>query len=319
MRTSKIETESWNPFKHGITKSIIEVFRQCPEKARLRYVEMLDAPIKSEAIDFGNYCHEIIEYAYSSYGRGYDLKQSCNAKMDEIYQREFALISEGNPDTSKYQDLEVTFAKLKAVMPTYFEVWKKNTSKYKWIALEQEFKFKLYGVPIVGKIDGVYEYKDDIYIFETKSKGLINEDLIGSMLSFDTQVYIYYLAVKNLYGKSPKGLNYNVIRRPAHSPLKNEDIRAFQERLTKAVRLTPEHFFIQFHHTFLKEDIKRFKTELEITVEEITERYENDLYYRNSASCNLYNRVCPYFTACATGNLSKLKKRDKIFSELELV
>ena len=264
--------------KDGITQSLMSDFMTCPRKYENSIHYKIDL---IPATVFGSFGHKYLECFYS--------KKDFNFEAYE-FPKEVSL------DDQEY---------MRNVGAILFEEYENYYSKEK-IQPEIVFDVKLKDFRLKGKIDGI----KNNFIFETKFKSQIVENKLQERLLLDWQTNFYmiaYLLKMNMY---PKGVIYNVIRYPKRS-IKGS-MKTFCDSLQKEIHNKPEYFFLRFETLFNKELIDNFKVELYHKL-----KYMKDYYpWKNQCACDLYSG-CQYVKLCAKGDTDGLKKREKMFEELE--
>lgn len=321
----KVETPySWDLYRDGITQSALATLQLCPEKFRLAYIEGLATNRFSVPIEFGNIFHATLDKVYTSFhkldslGKANLYLNACIAAMhrkavDEC--RTIKLVTVGTE-----QQINEQYAIAAVVLKHYLKRWFDEDKRKDWVSLEQQFRqpFK-YGdksVDLLGKVDGVYRMPKGLEMLETKTKGQIDEETIMDKLPFDFQVYFYFMNASALYKEQIKTVCYNVARRPLLRQKKDEDMAAFCQRIDADIEARPDFYFVRFRCTVTKADIERWGSEFKQIIAEAINRYDNDLFYRRSTSCDVYGR-CPFLKLCGHGNKAGLVKRQHAFPELQ--
>jgi len=121
---------------------------------------------------------------------------------------------------------------------------------------------------MIGKKPKAY-----LYLQENKTKADINEQQLHRQLQFDLQTMFYLVALWENKA-SPKGVRYNVVRRPLsggkgsirqHKPSKakpqGESLEEFYSRLGGIIAEDPGYYFMRWTVGVTKDDIERFKRE----------------------------------------------------------
>lgn len=310
----------WDLYKNGLDQGIISVFTECPEKTRLSLVQGLNAPGRSssEALDFGTVCHAVMEdVCQASIFHEGDIKDFV-AKVNElknasINQSEDKLkvnIADNRLGSSQaYDDLEMTIGLAQATMDQYFSVYPEDIMRYKWVSLEKRFDIPYIGpvtgkpIMLKGRIDGILRIDGKLWLFETKTKGQINEQQIVGGLSFDVQVCMYMWAIEQLYGEKPAGVIYNVVRRPQLRKTQKENLIEFLYRVENDVKMRKEFYFMRFHSRLLDEDYARWLVEFDSIMGQMERWVQGEFHYRNSFACTAKAWGCEYLELCGTGQI----------------
>lgn len=320
--------QPYNPRTDGITQSIVSGFMKCRVFSKLSLQGW--TPLKTgAALQFGEMAHGVLENVYLEVSEG---KRKTAPTQKEVY----ALIK-GQVDAweksprgqragdEQVQQLELNAALLEAVLPHYFRFWaSEDFSKIQWVALEKEFEVELeipiFGmVKLRGKIDGVYrDASKHLKVFETKTKGRIEEDSLSELLAFDFQTDYYAIACGKIWNELPTGARYNIVRRPGQKlSKKGETLTAFRQRVEKEVIDDPKHYFIRYQIDKPKKDLAEFKRQLEQKIKDLIDWKEGRLpTYRNETACMDRFGACRYLKICASQNYDGFYKRERMFEEL---
>lgn len=170
-------------------------------------------------------------------------------------------------------------------------------------------------VNLLGKIDGVVEEKKDIWLVENKFKGQVVEENIEKKLKVDWQSLFYLNAYFLKYGKYPKGILYNVIRFPSKG-YKKKGIQPVLLELQKEIQKNPEYYFHRWKVEFKESEIRSFGFDLDTHVAKLQDMLTTKTWTKNLCACDL-PFMCPYIEACAGGTTDNLKRKHKLFPELD--
>ena len=319
MKVVTKKTYTYDLFKDGLTQSVITSWLKCKEKMRLGVVEGWTSIKSGSTFIFGELAHAILEQVYSTpeFRKAppdqYQITKMVNRHI-YLWKKEH----EGFIDAYQEENLELAATKLIAVLPHYFKFWhKKDFGETKWIALEKEFVMNVGGVPIRGKRDGEYRIGKDIYLFETKTKGQIDENSLYEVLQIDFQTLLYSLSLFKEHGQWPKGTRYNIIRNPGNRIKKNESLKAFGKRIEDEVIKRPEHYFKRMMISRTTSELEGFRNELKQIIADITAWYlHQSPHYKNPNACSDKYGTCSLIRICAMGKFNLHKKRNKVFTEL---
>lgn len=308
----------------GITQSLLSNFLSCREQCKL-YLKGYVYEKTSPALIYGTVFHGILELVYTDISNGRiikipnsDILKRYTIKFEKLWMKD-----NPKPDIESLKTLQISLALAENLLPHYFKFWwKKDTTKIQWKALEKEFKIayrtstglKTY---LRGKMDGVFN-SPKLYLFETKTKSKISEWNLIDMLSFDFQVMFYVFVLKKLYKQTPKGVLYNIIRKPLSDIHRNESLIQYAKRIEKDVSLRPEFYFMRYDIFISPESQRKFCLEIDgLITDFILWAQGRGNHYKNTANCeNKYGR-CKYLQICSYSDYTKYKKRPVLFSELE--
>ena len=172
-------------------------------------------------------------------------------------------------------------------------------------------------------------------VFETKTKGQINQTAIRDQLKADLQTLIYVTTAMIEFGEMPKKVMYNVVRRPQLKRKQNEGLNDFLKRIKADVIKRPKFYFMRWNVDLLKSDIINFRKE---TLDKLLgifcqwadglkkigaldgkpdKRFDTPYHFRNcTALVGRYGRV-DMFDLLTKKNTSGYLKRKSCFPELD--
>lgn len=270
LKPSLITEQAKPPFwkwEDGLTQSFINSWLQCTETTRLRYLEGWKPRKKSPWFEFGTVFHYCIEQAFN-YFVPKNLPYHPEVSQLQIkqwiakYERE-----EKNPleqiTSDEIEQAELIYLLAEKLLPIYFRLHQADFNN-EVIYNETKFDLTENGDRFRGKIDLGWKEKSNgsFWLLDTKCLSVIQPEVISGTMQHDIQCMLYLWAAATLK-QNPKGIIYNVIRRPAHYRRKDESIDEFTSRIAVEAQSKPDHFFMRFR--------------LEITPEEVQTWYENEL------------------------------------------
>lgn len=294
----------------GCSQSMLNQYLACQERFRIRYIDgwaLADSFQKSP--EFGNMWHCCEQH----FADGKDWQAPLKAYCQSLC-KQYPL---------QQDQVEHWYSVCKCQFPSYIDYWAKHKDVTTRTPLMQEQVFNVpYHLPsgrtvrLRGKWDSVdligTGKNAAVWLFETKTKGDINEGQLQRQLLFDLQTLMYLICLENSIGdylkeeirddpKWPpfkiKGVRYNCVRRPLsggkdsirqHKPSKSnpqgESSAEFYARLGGLIKeeadlATAEkrdcHYFMRWQCEVNSQDIQRFKREfLDPTLENLADDYE---------------------------------------------
>ncbi len=330
----------WNLYRDGITQGLLGAFLNCPEKTRLGQIQGLSFPGGgSGAMAFGTLVHEVLDRTYTQYR---DIKNQSDRSwlsgflsdtLKEMELRDLKTL-EDNVSTTvvDVMGLEENYGMAEALLPAYFTRWHQDFLAHDWIQLERTFDFPYDPVSrlglnrpkirVRGKRDGDFR-SGGLWLFETKTKGRIEEESIVDTLGINLQVMLYLLSMKHDYNETPKGVVYNIIRRPQLRQTKKESLRDLLNRITEDVDKRPEFYFIRFTASILPEEQALWERDFDSMMERLILWYDGQMdgsgngHFRNPGACNGV-RACSFIPVCGRHDTSRFVRRGCVFPELEL-
>lgn len=318
--------DEYDPYKHGITQSMLATFAMCPQKFRLAYVERWTSVKTGRALDFGNIVHGALEEVYT---HRKDSREEAMERLTRWLAKSYTadrnlLTDHPTGDPNEFDELEEAYGVAQVTLEEYIGAWLTDAKDMKWVALEKIFEvpWKLKNgktVMLRGKRDGDWRTKSgDLWLMETKTKGRIEEDALNDKMSYDVQVQLYMHAQGIEYREEPGGVLYNLIRR-SQLRKKNDERRVdFLQRIREHIRQKPDWYFIRNHISFFPDERKQWLIEFGRRVEMFMYAWENRMFYRESGACDIIGRKCPFICMCSGGGARGIYQREKTFTELEV-
>ena len=290
----------------------------CRESARL-YLDGVTPLQKKDAMMAGSIYHDALETLYNAV-------QQAGSPVDaqEIVALVFDSFDDAVPTTAtaaEIEKLEATYAMVEAVLPVYVDHWMEDfTGGVDWTKVEETFRVTAPGVDgvcLTGKIDGAFTRgPKSLWLFETKTKAQIQGATMDDALPLDMQVQLYLYALAHVTGRKPRGVLYNVIRRPQLRQKKAESRVEFFSRVRADVQDRPDHYFHRWEVSVSTDEMRQFEKALSSIVKEFVAWCDGELAtYRNGNAC-LRPWVCSYLPLCSTGNQSGYYVREDVFQEL---
>lgn len=182
--------------------SRISTFDDCPYRWFLKYIKGC-TEVEKFYSSYGSFMHKLIERYYKG--------ELTKNEMPMIFLNEFSERVKG------IRPQENIVKKYIQCGSDYLKDFK--PFKYKMIDVEKRVDFELDGISFVGYIDYLGEKDGEYYIIDNKSRNLkprsnrlkptLKDYELDLMLK---QLYIYSAAIKQEYGRFPKGLCFNCFR-----------------------------------------------------------------------------------------------------------
>lgn len=328
-----------------ITKSRLAIYGQCQRLHDLEYVRGYRPVVESESMAWGSLIHAGLESWWKAYQRGEPLLALSDA--------EAAMATYRAAHAAAIDD--AAYARAEVLIIAYDARWAASMAEYEVIGVEVEFVATIPGrkrLRVAGKLDALIRRRSDgvVMFVEHKTSGA---DLsLGSTywqrLRMDPQISIYFAGTREL-GHDPNGCIYDVIVRPDQRPLKatpvevrkytkatakepsrlyanqrenDETIAEFRERLANAIAPAPEMYFARETIVRLESEIEESQRDVEELALQIRSGPQTGVSPRNPNACFLYNRACPFLSACdGTASLdddTKYRKAERQHEELSV-
>lgn len=327
----------WEYERDGITQSFLKSFQLCREQTRLRYIEGWTSRTQTLPLEFGNAFQWVLCEVYRVKGRKKIPSTKSLGLIVEAYDVQW--VSENPKTTTAQRELhERVLGLVAAVLPVYVKTFDGDwTGVYTllenapeppvaWHGLEHNFSVVgPDGIPRRGSFDGVFEdRKGRLWLFETKTKGQIDEDLIFSILEFDFQVWFYLSALRLESGRTPAGVVYNVVRRPGQRILKDEPLEKYLYRVRADV-VKPDrqdHYFKRWALPITSTQLTRWdRYVLDPLLREVKTwskslTTQRPRHWMNAEALTTAYGRSDLFDAIVANDYSALYQRDTVFKEL---
>lgn len=317
-----------------VSHSKLSVFQECDMKFQHQYLRKVRSRKRPSYFVFGSACHKFLEVYYTTRKPKLALKMALKLFDEEVKKLKLLLSVE------ELNNLMIDRAKVEGICQAYPSFYKQDFDEFDTIMTELSFrgdKGLLIGEtgsayrgssdrePIYyeGDIDGlVMDAAGDWWVLEHKflAPQTLNDAFI-SKIHIDRQILGYMWLAKECSGIGvwPKGVIYNVIKKPAIRLKKGETKQAFATRVKNEYLVHGEskEYFQRFDpiisHTHLKqwlEDTKHLAGTIFTRV-----GIKAKCWPKNSSACTNNYGACLYLPACVTGRYNRLiyekKKKDE--------
>jgi hypothetical protein len=250
----------WN-LDAGTTFSMLNLFQECREQTFQSYVNGYSGKKLKDGLEFGSIWHLMQEHYYKN------TKQSPTvtaAKVCKAYEkwRDPTLFK------NEHENFQILLGIAEMMFPLCVKYWAEDDDEIDWIEQEQKFKTSYTFKDIDGRDrtiflrgmrDGVFREDGVLGVFETKTKGQINQTSIRDQLKADLQTLIYVTTSMIEFGEMPGKVMYNVVRRPQLKRKQNEALSAFLKRIQADVIKRPKFYFMRWNVDLTKSDIANFR------------------------------------------------------------
>jgi hypothetical protein len=330
----------WKFWKDGVTSSFFEKFVQCKEQTKLHYVDGWSGRNIPIGIEFGSCCHWVLEQAYQ---RRDHVAVLLEHPVDRLGQQVKEWVSQYEkywrqevrvPSSAQLSTQELIYGLAEVIIPEYVKCYAGDfTGEYaqglnvypkEWLSLEEVFMVPYVypdgkTVPVRGRCDGIFKDKNSgIWVFDTKCRSVIQEDILVKEMPFDPQFMLYSWVGKQRYKTTPKGIVQNIIRRPQQRLSGYTSLKSMLERVRDEVRRRPQYYFIRIDLSFSPQEMTDWENRvLHPMMQEVREWWEGKPYYYNGRALSSKYGPCELFAAITSGNFSMCYKREYAFSELK--
>lgn len=272
---------------------------KCPRLWKYMYIDRLYPREKSIPLIAGSIWHDVCMHGYFN---GVKKKQIL-----KNISKEYKMLIKTNRSTR--QEYTQELIKMEAVTRAAFKGYVKLYARdeFKVIATEKRFAVPIVkGVVMGGSIDRLVKNDNgELWIKEYKFTSRIDQDTVVRT-EIDHQVSIYFWAAQKL-GLKPKGIIYDMTKKPYLKPHQDEVGEEFEERLTQDYKLRPEFYFKREELYRDKHQIADMVDDIERKITRLLYMKEHMLYDRETTHCLAYNTLCSYFPLCANPGSAKNK------------
>lgn len=284
----------------------LSVYHECRHKYRAMYLQKWTPRKRPGYFILGEAVHKYIEMYYGTKDKNLAKKQ-----VENVY---------GGVDTSllspdEIHNLEVDKSIAFGITDAYPEFYKQDFDEFNTFLTEQEFTIPLatgYNDTYYGKVDVlVKDAAGDWWILETKTAAAnsINESYLDRV-KIDSQVSGYMHGAKAILGSFPRGVIYNIIKKPAIRLKKGESSKAFAKRiyLEYAKMAEVKHYFTREQVIVGDKQLDRWLKNTTWTAGEITAalHLKRKVWPQNTGACTTKYGACQYMRACVDQNYSPL-------------
>lgn len=183
--------------KHFYSVSQLKTYQQCPKKYLFQYIYKIPTPSK-HYFDFGTSVHSVLEEIKPQIDNGLDKRKALLLSLKLLSD---LWISQSY--LTAHQEKEY-YSIATQILENYIEKEYAISSNLRTtLALEKKFFLNLEGKKIMGFIDRIDSYDNEIIIYDYKTSNSMENK---SYLENDLQLYTYALAVKEdiKYASYPK-------------------------------------------------------------------------------------------------------------------
>jgi RecB family exonuclease len=273
-----------------LTNSEMRCFRACPRRHLHAYIEGMRPIERPQPLRFGTLIHAALERWW---------------KTRDLAETLHALEGEADP----YDQAKAT-----AMILGYTARW--SLAGLTVAGVELEFRAPLVNpvstyasrrYELGGKIDAIaIDDRGDTWVVEhkTTSEDITYGSPYWKRLRLDSQVSLYMVGARSL-GFEPRGVLYDVLRKPAQRPLEPNKSRSIPEtpeeyraRLIEAISADPERYYAQGTVVRLAAEEGEAAWDAWQTAQAIGEATRVGRHPKNPDACMLYGRPCDYFAVC---------------------
>lgn len=325
-KREKNKVVSWNLWNDGVGQTFIHFFLACKEQTRLRYLQLWQPKKIPFDLEFGICFHWLL-------GQCYGTKKVPSVDAIKFFIKQYKTNwkkRNSMPLQKQLEENELIYGLSEQLLIEYVKRWSGDwTGKYplgcgvvkpvEWIVLEKRYQIP-YVYPdgketfLLAVFDGLfYDKKANLWLFESKTKGRIDEEAIQDLLPVDIQLMLSMLITKEGLNQKLSGVLYNLVRRPGLYRRKDEQLKVFLERIQKDIKKRYEWYFLRYEFAIDWSEVQQWKKDfLDPVMQDIRAWFEGVLptYVNPDALYNQYGR-CDLYNAIVKGDFSQYTQRKK--------
>lgn len=260
-----------------LSATAIRDFKSCPQRFRLRYVELLRRKETTDALRMGTNWGELhAVYNSADYTLGPGSDGGLTPIVEHLNKR-YANIPNGiEPD-----DWEVEKLTLLTCLIGYYEYWKDDPIQVQ--ASEQRFDLRVGRHNLMGKIDhkAVWQGQPTIVERKSTSKSLEPDSFYWGTWQRDLQISLYALA-----SPPETRILLDVWRKPTIKQKQTETPQQYAERLAGDILKRPTHYFARRELSRTEKDLARFRWQLAAVERSIGYAEQTGNWMENESACH---------------------------------
>ena len=319
--------------RDGLTQGALMRWMLCPEKCRLSLLNGLGMAYRKDAIEFGNIVHFNLELVYGWYGDNIAMHRTVSMQeilgFSEHMLRKQEMIAYGQVmSDADNKAMQSNYRVAAEILALYYQRYPGDFLTKEWVMLEKElatpYNTTIDGIdctfPLRGKVDGLLRQSrgsKGLWLFDTKTKGSIDEPSIVPRLGYDFQMGFYMYLIKMIYNEQVDGLIYSLIKRPGLRQKVSETVDEYAKRCGLDAYNAPDDYFKRIECIWTPIDTVRFEEEMHTVINSFVRWYiHGEPNYRNSANCHNGLWKCEFIPTCSAGDIDTLKINDRPYPEL---
>lgn len=285
--------------------SRLQQYLTCPRSFKHRYLMKMVSKKKPTYFVLGEAIHKFIEFYYRTKDKTMALKQIDNV---------FKTVKTELLNREEMHDLECDKSIAYGIAEAYPTFYKADFDEFKTFLTEQTFKIPLPNSShtYYGTLDALLQdHAGDWWILETKTAAAqsLNDDYF-ERVKIDSQVSGYMHGGKHIIGVYPRGVIYNVIKKPAIRLKNGESLQAFQQRVRQEyISFAKEKNYFQRQQLVVSthrletwaEDTSRL---VNFVADKIATKDKH--WHMNTGACRANYGSCTYMNACITNQYNSL-------------
>lgn len=282
--------------KPRLSYSSIALYQECRRKYKLQKIDRIYPRKRATYFVFGEAMHAFLEAHHGG-------MPEPLGKVDQV----FAAVDRTLLSPEQVHALEIDRAIVRGISQAYPKFYSGDKLRFRRFVAEKEFTVPFQDFDYTGKIDALVEdAAGDWWVFETKTAAAqtFSADYLDRV-KIDSQVSGYMYAAQSVLGKMPKGVIYNMVKKPSIRLKKGETKQAFCRRIVDEYTKhgQTKNYFVREEALIGSSQIERWKQEVQIIGSEIVKAQH---YPATTGACIGKYGSCVYLEACITRKLNPL-------------
>ena len=287
--------------------SSIADFMCCRRRCWYGRIRRLQPKLAPDYYYIGRIWHEALEVLYSWQDYEAAVKQIKRSLKAEAQSPWFT--------AEQFERMATDRAVLTAMLNGYFEIYGKGDFKT-WRVLRSEVIFNLpdfmnSGFGFTGRMDSIVRINKGkhkgIWVLENKTAGSLSNYHL-EQAKIDPQLLGYVSAARHIVGEAPRGVIWNLIRKPSIRQKKNQTLQAFRRELQNDYVERPSFYYYRDYLPVSLKAVEAWESEVtnilldfELACQQLKDPY---IWYKNPGFCFHYGR-CPYLSLCTRGETTR--------------
>lgn len=282
--------------------SRLQTLLDCPMKYKHKYKNRMST--RGIIIPFlvGTAVHQFKETHYQFRGKKPKLALSrAKKEFDKVLSKE-----KKNLSSDQIHDISCQAAMVEGICRAYPKHYKDDFRRFKVFLTEQTAEIMLGDEVYHGYIDClVQDVHGDWWVLETKTAAQINASYLDKV-QIDSQVTGYMWLAREILGEFPKGVIYDVIKKPGIRLKKAETKQAYTRRVVDEYikHGAVKNMLVREEVLIHDRQLKRWKKNMAATL-----KWAAGLttYHMNTGACLPMYGACGFLDACCSGKYNKMR------------
>lgn len=283
--------------KLTLSHSAIALYLMCRRKYWLERIQRIEPLKKPHYLHAGNIVGSFLEAWYQGL-----------PNPERIIDQQVKAIDTSLWSSEEQHKFKIVVAGLRGITEVYPDYYADDLKNYRKIMCERDITIPLTEhVNYNGKIDVLMQdAAGDWWVLETKTAAMSTVDAnYLDRVRVDWQVTGYLVLAEELLGIRPRGVLYNVIKKPAIRLKKGESHEAFAQRVYEEYtrNAKDKQYFVREEVIIGRPQINQWRKEMSFVCEEIWQAHQDAkaIWPMNTGACIEKYGACKYFELCVSG------------------